>query len=127
MPRYRHPSLPGSPATERITLWLPKAERDNIRRLARDAEPMMLDPAKALEGLRLSRERGAHLKRDFEDADLWLELAHKRGIKLPQWHTPATPRKMSAWLRRLGIDRRTYIEWSGEKTLKDNARLSPQC
>jgi len=38
MPRYRHPSLPGSPATERITLWLPKAERDNIRRLARDAE-----------------------------------------------------------------------------------------
>jgi hypothetical protein len=37
MPRYRHPSLPGAPATERITLWLPKAERDTICRLAREA------------------------------------------------------------------------------------------
>jgi hypothetical protein len=37
MPRYRHPSVPGSPATERVTFWTTKAEKDTARRLAQAA------------------------------------------------------------------------------------------
>ena len=59
------------------------------------------DQAKAAEARRAAVEAGAHYRRDFADADRWLELAQARGITLPQWHEAPTPGKLRYWLQTL--------------------------
>lgn len=43
----------------------------------------------------------SELKRDWLDAVYWLSQASKRGIRLPNWGTKATSRKLLRWHRRL--------------------------
>ena len=58
--------------------------------------------ARAAEARRAATEAGAHYKRDWLDAPVWEELAKARGIRLPQWHRPPTPRALKTWSRSLG-------------------------
>jgi hypothetical protein len=53
--------------------------------------------AKALEARKAAVEAGAKYRRDWMEADIWVSLAQKRGIRLPQWHVPPTPRKLKRW------------------------------
>ena len=44
-------------------------------------------------------EAGARFRRDWLDAPTWDLLAARRGLRLPQWHIPPTPRKLIlTWL-----------------------------
>jgi hypothetical protein len=36
-------------------------------------------------------------RRDWLDAPLWDSLALKRGVRLPMWHTPPTPKTLKKW------------------------------
>ena len=57
--------------------------------------------AKAVEAFRAAVESGAHFRRDFADAEGWVFLASKRGIRLPAWWIAATPASLRRWLRKL--------------------------
>lgn len=84
-----------------------------------------LSQARRQEGAVAARAAGAHLKRDHLDEPLWRELAKERGLRLPQAHRPCTPGQMAVWLRRLGVPVPVYMQWSGERTLKDFGRNNP--
>lgn len=36
-------------------------------------------------------------RRNWLDSDLWDSLAKRRGVRLPQWHRPPTPRYLKRW------------------------------
>jgi hypothetical protein len=55
------------------------------------------DRAKAQAGRKAALERSAHLKRDWLDSGVWDELAKSKGIRLPVWSKPPTPRKLKRW------------------------------
>ena len=38
---------------------------------------------------------------EWADANWWVSLASERSIRLPQWRTRATPRKLGKWHRKL--------------------------
>ena len=57
---------------------------------------------KALASRRAKIATGAKYRRDWLDAPAWDLLAKNRGIRLPQWHTPPTPRALKTWHRSLG-------------------------
>jgi hypothetical protein len=54
--------------------------------------------AKALEARKLAQATGKY-RTDWLDADYWAFLASKRAVRLPQWQTPPTPRKL-LWCHR---------------------------
>ena len=76
-------------------------------------------------GLAAKREAGAYLRKDFLDAPEWDRLARRYGIRLPQWHVPPKFSKISMWLRKLGVTKTAYLEWSGGRDLSDCQRLNP--
>lgn len=94
-------------------------------------QPIALNAAnkgreRARAALQERRERAAAtLQRDFADAAYWAELAGRRGVRLPQWHSPVTSGGMRRWLRKLGLSVEQYYCFSGERTLKDFARANP--
>jgi len=57
--------------------------------------------AKALEARKSAIAAGAHYRRDWLDAEVWVKLASERGIALPQWHEAPTPGKLKFWLQTL--------------------------
>lgn len=53
---------------------------------------------KALASRKARIEAGAaKYRRDWLDSPTWDLLAKSRGIRLPQWHTPPTPRALKTW------------------------------
>jgi len=45
------------------------------------------------------------------DEGYWLELAQKRGIRLPPMYAPATPTKLQSWARKLS--KTPFVEYFG--------------
>ena len=60
----------------------------------------MLTPetrAKALVARKAKFAAGAHYRRDWADSDTWDRLAKAKGIRLPLWSKPPTPRLLKRW------------------------------
>lgn len=66
-----------------------------------------------------------HLRRDFEDAGHWADLAKKYYIRLPIWSTSPTPEKMRFWLRKFRVTEKDYLESTGYKRLENFMELNP--
>jgi hypothetical protein len=56
----------------------------------------------AAEARRASIASGARFRRDWRDSPRWAELAKRRGLRLPQWHTAPTARALKTWARIAG-------------------------
>ena len=69
----------------------------------------------------IAARRASPLRRNFMDAPNWRRLASGRGVILPAWGIPPTPGAMERWLKKLGMSVPAYLEWAGERTLKDFA------
>jgi len=52
--------------------------------------------AKAL-GARKAAVKNNRFRTDWMDAPTWEKLAHERGMRLPQWHRPPTPKLLKKW------------------------------
>lgn len=52
---------------------------------------------KALEARAAKVAAGAHYKRHWLDSDRWDQLAKAKGIRLPLWSKPPTPRLLKRW------------------------------
>lgn len=57
---------------------------------------------KAAARVREMQAQTKDFKKDWLDAEWWLTLAAKEGIRLPPWYAPATPNKLKSWARKLG-------------------------
>ena len=65
------------------------------------------------------------LRKDFEDALHWAELAAKYYIRLPIWNTAATPEKMRYWLRKFRVSEHQYLEATGYKRIEQFMEFNP--
>ncbi len=65
------------------------------------------------------------LRSNFADDSHWIALARKKGVRLPRATTINTPGRMEHWLRKLGVSRRQYLDFSGEKSLRDFPAANP--
>lgn len=72
-------------------------------------------------------ERAASpLRQDFKDEPRWVEMAKERGLTLPPWGDPPTPKLMAAWLRKCGVTQKEYLDWFGEGTMASFQRQNPR-
>lgn len=62
---------------------------------------------------------------DFLDADIWTDMARSRGLRMPAWNLPPTPRLMRRWLKRLSLSWEDYKALSGDKRMTDFAQRNP--
>lgn len=64
---------------------------------------------------------------DFEavDRDRWFRLAYDRRLRLPEWSARVTLRQMESWLHRLGIEGKSYYDWSGYTALAAWPKANP--
>lgn len=62
---------------------------------------------------------------DFDDRNLWAELARKRGIRLPLWRMPNNPQGIRRRLKQLGWSVEEYLDWCGCRTLGEACALNP--
>ena len=65
------------------------------------------------------------LRRDFEDAEHWSDLAKKMYVRLPIWKTPCTETSIRKWLRRFRVDVKTYLDATGYKKITDFMEYNP--
>ena len=72
-----------------------------------------IDRANAARKDRQTTRKLSTLRHDFLDADLWLQLASQRGLRLPPWGKPATVSNMRTWLHKVGWSQQQFEEWSG--------------
>jgi hypothetical protein len=64
-------------------------------------EQMLAITAQRVLGIRQMQAQTKDYKKDWLDAQWWVDLASERGIRLPPWYVPATPSKLQSWARRL--------------------------
>ena len=53
--------------------------------------------ARASKSAKYAARKASTLRRDFLDADLWLDLAVSRGLTLPPWGEPCSISLMRTW------------------------------
>lgn len=81
--------------------------------MTEDEKIEALTRARAGRAAKNAARKASTLRRDFLDADLWLELASERGLRLPPWGEPATMSNMRTWLHRTGWSQGQFEEWAG--------------
>jgi len=79
----------------------------------------------------IEREAQKEAAKDFQvpnpgDYEKWKELAHKHGIRMPNWYTPRTRKYMGRFARRLGYTEKSCREIFGDGwKYEDFAKLNP--
>jgi hypothetical protein len=100
------------------------------------AEQRAANLAKSKEAQRAKQaaRKASKLRRDFDDAVYWEEMASarteatvaKRKLRLPPWGEPVTPTVMRRWLNKLGVSVTAYYGWSGERSLEEFRERNPE-
>ena len=67
----------------------------------------------------------ANLRSDFLDDPRWVDLARKRGLRLPAWTAICTRSAMVRWLHRLGLSMDWYREQNGYRTVEQWIEANP--
>lgn len=69
--------------------------------------------------------KASTLRRDFDDATYWEEMASARKLRLPPWGEPVAPTVMRKWLNKVKVSVTAYYGWSGERTLTEFSERNP--
>lgn len=72
------------------------------------------------------RATAGDLKQDWQDEDVWQDLAAARGVRLPASYLRPTPTLIRRYCRKLGISNKEFLEWGAYKTVEDFERLNPR-
>ena len=88
--------------------------------------PETLQKARIARAAKTAARRASTLRQDFDEADWWLELASKAGLRLPAWGEPLTPTIIRTWCRKVKIAVKDYLEWAGESTVQDFHKANPE-
>lgn len=70
--------------------------------------------------------KASTLRRNFDDATVWEDLARERKLRLPPWGEPVTPSVMRRWLNKVKVGVTAYYAWAGERSLDEFAERNPQ-
>lgn len=81
--------------------------------------------ARTAQKLRRQEAKDLNLRKNFEDNEYWKELARLKGIRLPNWMYPPTPKSIRRYLRRLDISISEYKDVMGFKSLNDFRDRNP--
>ena len=90
---------------------------------------MTVFTAEHLEKARATRAANAalkpHLKIDFMDDPVWLDMARARHVQLPGWGMECTKSRMLRWMHRLGVSYAYFRYWTCFQRLEQWIAANP--